>query len=796
MENSIIQNNSALSVPPATPTPDTDEIEITCSFKRLVFCNKDNGYTVVEYSSSDFDDNGVLIGDFIATGLFLSCSEDSNVILRGEWTEYTSKRGYKEKQFRVSSYDIEISTSYNAVLTYLSTLKGCGKSTAKKIVDKFGEKTYEVMESDDAIELIAELPRVSRAKAETIVESFLHQNNVIARTVTTKCLKLGLTPNQSQKLFAAYGEDTINVLTSTPYKIIELDGFGFVMADKIARSTIFRGEPFDALSLVRIKAGVLFALESVLSYGHLYLSDDELRSTAKNFLNTEDLVMPDDIVDEAIEALVLSSEIKRAVIESADGTNKANYNYLPYSYKAEQNIAKFVCDRLRYRKAPEESNEELKEIVLDAAKEINFNPSEKQLYAVIRALKNSFSIITGGPGTGKTSIIKTVIRAFRTVWRSRNNTDYSNPVIQLAAPTGRAARRMTEACGQSAVTLHSLLGLKPNESMSSVDLKPVDADLLIVDEFSMVDVFVANHLITQISPKTKVIFVGDAAQLPSVGPGAVFSELISSKCVPITSLTEIFRQKDDTGLIVENAAKIRCDMPNLQFDTRSFLLVHAFNGDDAQRYICQIFENELRAAGKDATDKVQVLTPRRTKVCTSVEMLNPMLREVAHRVINPNTTRHLTITIAGVEFSVGDKIMQLKNTEVVSNGDIGYITRIENDDDDNTIALIDFGDERVLEYTKKDMENIIHSYACTIHKSQGAEFDTVIIPLLAEHGNMLDKKLLYTAMTRAIKRVILVTNRSLCFIHRAIHQEENTIRNTLLSYHCSKLVKEVLAQKQ
>ena len=797
MENTVSTDTSALSV----GLLDSDEIEIKCNFERLIFHSDKDGYTVALYSSSDFDENGAVIGNFVAAGNFLSCNKDATVILRGTWGEHYNKRlRTYEPQFLVSSFDLAIPSNEETLIAYLTTLKGCGEATAKKIVSKYGDKTYEILESENAVELLVELPRVSRAKAETIVEAFVHENNVVARAVMTKCFSLGITPNKSQKLFERYGNDTINVLTSTPYRIVEIDGFGFSVADAIARSTVFRGDPFDVNSLVRIKAGVIFAMKNDLQNGNMYMSDDGLCNAATRVLSIKDergnltYVPSEPLVCEAIEDLISNSEIKRYVVESATGSASTNFNYLPFSLKAEKRIARFVCDRLKNRAKFYLTNDELKSIVVDAAEKLNFSPSEKQIYATMRSLKNDFSIITGGPGCGKTTIIKMVIKAFQKVWSANpdNNCGDSEPLVQLAAPTGRAARRMTESCGYPASTIHALLGLKPNESMSSTELKYIESDLLIVDEFSMVDEFVAAQLVANISHKTKVIFVGDAAQLPSVGPGSVFKELIKCKCVPMTELTDIFRQSNDAGLIVENASRVRAGNVELFSDRSSFLIVNVPERE-AQDQLVKIYENELRCAGQGACDKVQVLTPRRTDVSTSVEVLNPLLKKTSQEILYPYCESE-TFTVGKTEFSVGDKVMQIKNSEDVANGDIGYITSIS-EQDGELIATINFGD-RVLDYKKKNMEEIIHAYACTIHKSQGAEFDTIIIPILKEHGIMLERALFYTAITRAIKRVIVITSNGNTYIKRAIDEMKKIERGTLLSYLTCELVRATFLSAQ
>lgn len=792
-----MENYTATAVPEVTvPTRTDDSAKIKCKFKGIIYVNKDNGYTVARYYSGDFDSAGFILGAFVAVGYFLPCNPATEVLLTGTWEERVF-RGQKEQQLHVTESEEILPTKHDGMVAYLSgpDIRGCGEKTAEKIVTAFGDETYAVLESPDAIERMGKEAGIPKKKAEVIVECFLAAT--YARECITKCAEFGISQNKAMKLYNTYGDDTMRVLKTTPYRICEIDGFGFIIADKIAQAIVFTGEPFDATSLVRIKAGVLYIMKQELTNGNLYQLDDELIKKAREILNNGgELAISDELIMKAVKSLENDAAIKIFTYKGEDINGKPieyHYNYLPFAKKAEENVAQFIYERTRHPANDVPDDTTLYKLIETAATKINFHPSQHQIEAAMMVLKNKISIITGGPGTGKTSVIKTVIEASRLLFEKQHHHDSLH--VSLAAPTGRAARRMSESCGYPAQTIHALLGLRPNQSMEAVELNLIEDDLLIVDEFSMVDMFLANHLTANISSHTKIVFVGDAAQLPSVGPGSVFAELIACKAVPVTELTEIFRQKgNDAGAIIENAARIRTGNSRLIYNRNSFQLVVAEDSHQAQQFIRAIFDAELRAAGENGTDKVQVLSPRRTEVATSVQKLNPFLRDIA-RAVYPSNSEAPSFSINGSEFAVGDKIMQLKNTDAASNGDIGYIKDIviidpegDKKDPKNYVFVIDFGEGREEEYKKKDMEDVVHAYACTIHKSQGSEYDTVIIPLLGEHSIMLERALFYTAVTRAVKRVIIVTSDNGRYVHVAVARRDSRLRNTLLSYRIATLV--------
>ena len=604
------------------------------------------------------------------------------------------------------------------------------------------------------------LPKMTRKKAERIAASILE--NTAEREILTELGGYGISTLTGHKLFTQYGQDTVYILKTDPYRICEIDGIGFTTADRIAQKTVFNGKPFAGDSALRIKAGLIYAAEQALTTaGNLFLSQADLLKTAKELLETDingnPISISPEVYEQALDELVNDRGLKK---------DSGNVYYLPYSYAAEINVAELVNKHLGKTSSGDYDN-----VVRAAAGKIGFSPSAEQIDAAVMVLRNSFSIITGGPGTGKTSVIRTVIEACK----SLSDEDFS---VALAAPTGRAARRMTESCGYPAYTIHKLLGLKPNQSGAAAELTEVTSDLLIIDEFSMVDMFLANHLMKNISEKTKVVCVGDADQLPSVGPGAVFAELIASGTVPVTRLTKIFRQSGEGAYsIVLNSQKIRDGDPFLTY-TPDFQCVTAEDANHAQWLITYIYEAELRAAGEGGTDKVQVLSPRRTDVATSVQKLNPLLRSIAHQTAGDNMEGY-SVTVMGTQYFKGDKVMQTKNTDTVANGDIGYIRDIAVDDGDPLIT-IDFGDNRIERYFKSDMENVVLAYACTIHKSQGSEYDTVIIPIMSEHYVMLERSLFYTAVTRAKKRVIIITNDSK-YIFVAVENHRSETRNTRLA---------------
>ena len=405
-------------------------------------------------------------------------------------------------------------------------------------------------------------------------------------------------------------------------------------------------------------------------------------------------------------------------------------------------------------------------------KNLGLSLSQRQSEAVYVAFRNNLSIITGSPGTGKTTVLRAIIEVFKSI-----NPDGK---IKLAAPTGKASRRMAESTGfNDAKTLHSMLGLVTEGGYSrDTEKKPIDADLIIVDESSMIDMWLAQQFFSRIKPGTRVVLVGDVDQLQSVGAGDVFRELIRSGLIPVTVLNEIFRQSKDSR-IAHNAKKINEADPNLLYGD-DFQFVKCQTQEEAADLICQLFCSEVE---KNGVEKVQILSPYRSDGLASVDKLNTAIREM----VNPVQDDLPDYKIGSRFFRVGDKVMQTKNNEDASNGDIGFIRKIYRDEKDALKFTIEFSDNRTVEYGMEDMGHIELSYATTIHKAMGSEYDIVVIPVIRSHAIMLNRNLIYTAITRAKKKVILVGQKGMVIM--AIHKNETGKRNTLLGERIGKYLK-------
>lgn len=602
-------------------------------------------------------------------------------------------------------------------------IKGIGGKTAELIVDRFGADTLNILENEP--ERLLEIRGVSKAKLEEIIASYNESRAL--RDLMLLLAPFQITPTTATKIYDHFGAHSVDILRDNPFELCQISGFAFKRVDAIMRKNNW---PLN--SPMRIRGAVFAALESAKGDGgHLYLEAEQLRKEAMSLLNS---MIP--VPQMRIKADDLNAVIEDMLLQGKIINSSGNY-YMVKTFAQEdetaRSIAKLLCRPVE--------RVDVQELLTQVRHQLGVELSLRQTEAVHMVFRSDLSIITGSPGTGKTTVLKAVIEVFKLLKPSEK--------ILLAAPTGRASRRMAESTGvDNASTLHSLLGLFGEDGTfrKNDEGDMLDAGLIIVDETSMMDMWLARQFFSRIGPHTKVLLVGDADQLQSVGAGDVFRELIDCGLIPVTVLNEIFRQKKDS-LIAYNAQKINNNDTSF-FYGNDFTVCKCTGQEEAAEHIRNIYLAQVRQYG---VDRVQILSPFRSAGAASVDQLNEMIREL----VNPQT-EEADLKVGNLYFRVGDKIMQNKNSAKASNGDIGFIRGFRHDERDGMRVSIQFSPTRTVEYSIEEMGHVELAYATTVHKAQGSEFDVVIFPLLRSHARMLTRSLVYTAITRAKAKVILV----------------------------------------
>lgn len=726
--------------------------------KYCVISVKTTDQSVPQKARSAFQHRDRLIR-FTAVGYELPQTDRVSMILSGEW-----QNGKYGQQLQVESFEEIVPQTKDGVRGYLSSrlIKGVGEKTADLIVARFGADALRILEKEP--ERLLEIKGITPAKLEEIKASF--DESRCLRGLMILLSPFNVTPTTATKIYEHFGARSVDILQKDPFELCQISGFGFKRVDAIVR----KGECV-LNSPMRIHGAIYAALETERNdNGHLYVEVEPLLKETYRLLNDRIVEQEKRVTPEEIAAVLESMVLKGEVV-----SNK-NRIYQTLSFVQEDETAVKISQMLS---VPPE-NRDIGNILEGIRQNLGIALSQRQSEAVCMAFRSNLSIITGSPGTGKTTVLRAIIEVYQRLYPDRK--------IMLAAPTGRASRRMAESTGRNdAKTLHSLLGLL-GESGYVRDKKkePLDADLIIVDESSMIDMWLANQFFSRLKPNTKVILVGDVDQLQSVGAGDVFRELINCRQIPVTVLNEIFRQKKDS-LIAHNAKSINEDSTNLYYGD-DFVFVKCKTQEEAADIICQRFCEQVEKYG---IEKVQILSPFRSEGLTAVEQLNKTIREL----VNPPEDEDIPdLKIGSRYFRLGDKVMQTKNNSKASNGDIGFIRKIGVDDKNEMKVTIDFGTDRVVEYGMEDMGNIELAYATTIHKAMGSEYDTVIIPIIRSHAIMLKRNLVYTAITRAKHRVILVGEKGMLFM--AIHKNDTGNRNTLLGERISKYMTAHAAEQE
>ncbi len=707
-----------------------EEQTFSGSVEEIVYYNDENCYCVC-----DIDAKGELI---TAVGTMPYISPGETVTLTGRFTIHHTYG----KQFSVSEFVKTPPNSEDSIYKYLASglIKGIRAVTAKKIVDKFGCEALNIIENEP--EKLAEIKGISVKMAFEINDRYLKQFGM--RNIAMFLQDSGISVSFAKKIYEKYGSRAIDKIKENPYILArDISGIGFKTADKLALSL---GCPHDDIE--RIKAAVLYLLnEYAMSSGNTYCPDGLMVAKTISLIECREDVVRNALTELAIEKSIVSER-----------KNDYDAIYLVPLHVAEISVAHRM--KKLNETYPSAVTPALEEIISNVEKMTGITLAQNQRKAVMSALTCPVLVITGGPGTGKTTVINTIIHAMELQARK----------VVLAAPTGRAAKRMSEVSGREAKTLHRLLETGYQDGSDKMQFarnesNPIDADVIIVDEMSMVDIMLFNSLLRAVKDSTTLILVGDSDQLPSVGPGNVLRDIINSGGIIVERLTEIFRQEEQS-MIVINAHRINKGLfPKLNIKGKDFFFMNRDSVEGITSTIAELCKDRLpNAYGYNPLTDIQVLTPMR-KNAVGVNALN----ETLQKILNPPSPDKEEKTFGDVTFRVGDKVMQIRNNYDIEwsqngkegqglfNGDLGIITEIDNDYEYMTII---FDDDKETEYDFASLADIEPAYATTVHKSQGSEFPVVIMPMFQGSPVIMYRNLLYTAVTRAKKLVVLVGNQN------------------------------------
>lgn len=703
---------------------------ITGYVDHIVYHNADNGYTVLNLMNAEME--------VTCVGTFSTISEGENIEVTGEYVEHPTYG----RQFRVEHFEEKEPTDELPMERYLGSgaIKGVGAALAARIVRRFKADTFRIIEEEP--ERLAEVKGISERKAMEIAEQVEGKKEL--RQAMIFLQKYGITLNLAVKIYNTYGQQLYGILKENPYKLADdIQGVGFRIADEIATRVGIRSD-----SDFRIRSGILYALLQASYDGHTYLPEDELTRRTGELLEVDGELIQKHYMDLAIE--------RKLILKEKDGQMQV---YSASYYYMESNSAVLLKNLdIGYDVPDIEMTDRIRKIEKQTGVELE----EKQVMAVKEAVNNGLLVITGGPGTGKTTTINTIIKYFESEGMD----------ISLAAPTGRAAKRMSEMTGYEAKTIHRMLelsgGMEDRVGFERNENNPLETDVIIIDEMSMVDINLMHSLLKAIVPGTRLILVGDVNQLPSVGAGSVLKDIIDSKCFHVVKLTKIFRQASQSDIIV-NAHKInRGEEVVLDNKSMDFFFLKRYDADVIISVMIQLIQQKLPKFVNATPYDIQVLTPMR-KGLVGVERLNRILQQY----LNPPDKTKKEHEYGDGLFREGDKVMQTKNNyqiewEVrskygfaiekglgVFNGDMGVVRKIN---DYTETMTVEFDEGRMVEYPFKMLEELELAYAITIHKSQGSEYPAVVIPLLNGPKMLMNRNLLYTAVTRARKCVTLVGN--------------------------------------
>lgn len=718
-----------------------------CRFERAIFQSQ-NGFCIFSYQTKDASvpesvrrKSVGTVYRFTAVGYNMPATNAVEVELEGTWQD--SKYGL---QLAVDSVQECLPTDAAGITAYLSSglIKGIGPGTAKAIVARFGSRTLEVMDSDP--DQLLTVKGIAQKKLKRIINSYTETQKL--RGLTTFLAPYGVSLNKIAKIYEEFGDNGLNTVKTDPFQLCRIRGFGFLTVDEIARKT-----KVSLKNPLRYSGAIQYILDEAKVSGHLFLPLQELGSRCLELLNK-------DLEQEIVTKRDVWTAIQREMAEKSI-YNENGRVYKTFDRQCEVQMAKRIVSMLLHDEPPEIPD--LKDAIRVSEQNLKQTLAESQRNAVELCLTHRCAIMTGGPGTGKTTTLRVILDVYHRAFPDNE--------ILLAAPTGKASRRMTEQTGFPASTLHSAMGITSDWDLERDEFELLSADLVIVDECSMVDMRLGYALMESLKAGASLLLVGDPDQLPSVGPGNVLREMIRSELVPTAVLDTVFRQASNSRIAL-NAYAVNHGDTHLLFGD-DFVLLDAADDDAAAKLVMKYYVDEAAQRG---IENVQILTPFRKRGAVSSENLNKELREM----INPHRSGVDEIKCGTRVFRVGDRIIQTKNKNQVSNGDMGVIREIRADsEDDDPYLKIRMLDGRMVEYTPEMMEDVELAYSITVHKAQGAEVQVAIIPMLKDHYIMLRRNLLYTAISRAKGKVILIGHRQA--IYMAIHKNDVDKRNTVLA---------------
>lgn len=713
--------------------------------ERITYQNPENGYTVLKCAVKNYNDLVTVVGNL------LDVNVGSVLLVDGNW-KIDSKYG---RQFLAESWEETMPATVFGIEKYLGSglIKGVGPKFAKRIVQKFGTETIEVIESDE--KRLLEVEGIGKKRIQMIHESWEKQKEI--KNIMLFLQDHGVSTAFAGKIYRQYGNESIQIVKENPFRLADdIWEIGFRTADGIAQKLGFEKDDF-----ARIRSGIMYTLSALADEGHVYAEREQLIKKAVELLEADEMCIAG-----AIEKMRENKDLICEAWREEEGDSI----YLPPFYYAETGVASRLRrltqtpaqDRLwtsLMQARQKTGNQDLSVDVKKIQERVHMEYDEVQTEAIRQSAVSKVMVLTGGPGTGKTTTTQGIITAFQSFGLK----------ILLAAPTGRAAKRMTEATGLEAKTIHRLLECKPPEGYQKNEENPLEGDVLIVDECSMIDIVLMNSLLKAIPLGMRLILVGDIDQLPSVGAGNVLRDIMDSGTVPVIRLTRIFRQALSSRIIT-NAHRInQGQMPDISngADT-DFFFTSKEEPEEAAEEIVKLVKTKLPRYYAVAPSQIQVLTPMQRGV-VGAGKLNLMLQEA----LNPQGDQ---LFRSGYAYRINDKVMQIRNNyeKEVFNGDIGLVVSV---DMQNRVLSVDF-DGRIVSYESTELDEIVHAYATTIHKAQGSEYPIVVMPVLMSHFVMLQRNLIYTGITRAKKVLVIVgTKKALAY---AVRNVTVTKRNTHL----------------
>ena len=704
---------------------------LRCVVERITYQNADNGYTVLKCAVKNYSDLVTVVGTMPDTHV------GSVLSLEGIW-KMDARYG---RQFSVEKFEETLPATVYGIEKYLGSglVKGVGPKFAKRIVEKFGKDTLNIIE--DTPDKLLTVQGIGKVRVDRIKTSWQEQKEI--KNIMLFLQSYEVSTSHATKIFKTYGSESIAIVKENPYRLADdIWGIGFKTADSIAQKM-----GIDKGKFVRLRSGIFYTLNKLAEAGHCYATREQLIGKARELLEVEDAEL-----EITLDEMIRTNDVIREVAGEQEAV------YLPPYYFSESGCAKRLFRLMSCGKKKSEDAEEILKKVA-ASSEITYD--EIQWKAVKTAISSKVMVLTGGPGTGKTTTTLGIISAYK----------QAGCQIILAAPTGRAAKRMSEATGMEAKTIHRLLEYKPPEGYQKNEEYPLEGDVLILDECSMIDIMLMYNLLKAFPEQMSLILVGDIDQLPSVGAGNVLRDIIDSGCVPVVRLTRIFRQAQGSRIIM-NAHRIN---KGESIDMRGgkdsdFFFVTKESNQEVVDTISQYCRTNLpKYYHVDPLQDIQVLTPMQRGECGAVN-LNQVLQEA----MNPSK---IFLRRGGTQYRLKDKVMQIRNDydKEVFNGDIGTITKVDVEERELTVLF----DEREVVYDVTELDELALAYAVTIHKSQGSEYPIVVMPFTMSHFVMLQRNLLYTGVTRAKKILVLVGEKKA--VYYAIKNETTTGRNTMLA---------------